>query len=692
MDRSRNPDERARLILAQMTLDEKLGLVSGLEAYGKSPDPRALGGAGFVPGIPRLGLPHIQMTDGRSGVANAGSRYATALPSSLAAAASWDLKVAHEYGSLLGKETRDLGFHVSLGGTANLVRDPRNGRNFETWGEDPILTGRMLGRALKATQEQGVVGNINRYGVESQEHGRLVYSSTMERRVMRQTDLLAFEIAIRESAVGTVMCAYSRLNGDYCCENSYLLNDLLKKKWGYQGWVMSDWGAVHSTVKSALAGLDQEMPTGRHFGPALKKSIEQGHVPVSRVDDMVHRILRTGFAIGIFDELFEPRPVNPFTGAEVAQRVAEQSIVLLKNADRLLPLKRSGIRSIAVIGGHADVGVLSGSGADQVVAAGGSAVPIPAGYFRPPVWHPSSPLKAIRAKTGANVQFHAGDDVQAAARLAANSDVAIVFVYQHAAEGRDAPNLSLPDGQDQLVSRVAAANPRTIVVLETGGPVTMPWIEKAGAVLEAWYPGIRGGEAIASVLFGDANPSGRLPVTFPKSEADLPRPVLPGAPKVLPLGEVPPATPFEIQYAEGLKVGYKWFEAEAKTPLFPFGFGLSYTTFSYSNIKVGTGAQPELSFRLVNTGKRAGAETAQVYVSLPSAAGEPFRRLVAWEKVQLGPGEAKTVTLRIDPLYLSVFDVEKDDWRLLPGDYKVFVGSSAQNLPLTATVHLGDRR
>ncbi len=271
-----------------------------------------------------------------------------------------------QYGALLGKETRDLGFQVSLGGTANLVRDPRNGRNFETWGEDPILIGRMLGRALKATQEQGVIGNINRYGVESQEYGRLVYSSTMERRVMRQTDMLPFEIAIRESAVGTVMCAYSRLNGDYCCENSYLMNDLLKKKWGYQGWVMSDWGAVHSSVKSALAGLDQEMPTGEHFGKTLKAAVERGEVPASRMDDMVYRILRTGFVIGTFDYEFEPRPVNPFTGAEVAQHVAEQSIVLLKNAAGLLPLTASGIRSIAVIGGHADVGVLSGAGADQV--------------------------------------------------------------------------------------------------------------------------------------------------------------------------------------------------------------------------------------------------------------------------------------------------------------------------------------
>jgi beta-glucosidase len=294
--------------------------------------------------------------------------------------------------------------------------------------------------------------------------------------------------------------------------------------------------------------------------------------------------------------------------------------------------------------------------------------------------------------TRAQVQYCTGEDVEAAARLAASADVAIVFAYQHAAEGRDAPSLSLPDGQDQLVSSVAAANPRTIVVLETGGPVTMPWIERAGAVLEAWYPGIRGGEAIANVLFGVVNPSGKLPVTFPRTEADLPRPALPGAPVVLPLGEVPPAAPFTIDYKEGLKVGYKWFEAEARTPLFPFGFGLSYTTFSYSDIQIRASREVRVSFRLLNTGDRVGAETAQIYASLPPASGEPFRRLVAWEKLQLAPGEAKTVTLRIDPLYLSIFSVEKDDWRLLPGDYKIFVGASAQNLPLAATVRLDKER
>ena len=398
MDKSLPPDRRADLALEQMTLDEKLGLVHGGAPYSgpaTAQPAQSLGGAGWVPGIPRLGIPDWQMTDGRSGVANTGrrGRYATALPSSLAAGASWDLKVAYDYGALIGKETRDLGWNVSLGGTANLIREPRNGRNFECWSEDPILLGKMLGRSLKGTQDQGVIGNINRYAVNDQENGRNVYSVVIDKRVLRETDLLAFEIAIKESDVGTVMCAYNRFNGSYACENSYLLTDVLKKEWGYKGWVMSDWGAVHSTVPTALAGFDQEMPTGRYLGDALKAAVEKGEVPIARINDMVHRILRTSFALGIFDTPHIPRPVNPFTGAEVAQRVAEAGSVLLKNANGQLPLRASTIKSIAVIGSHADVGVLSGGGSDQVDAAGGNPVPPPSGRGGP-VWQPSSPAES----------------------------------------------------------------------------------------------------------------------------------------------------------------------------------------------------------------------------------------------------------------------------------------------------------
>jgi beta-glucosidase len=634
-----------------------------------------------------LGLPDLQMTDGRSGVANIGyrGRYATALPSPSAAGASWDLKLAYEFGALIGKEVRDLGFNVSLGGTANLIREPRNGRNAECWSEDPILVGKMLGRALKGTQDQQVIGNINRYAVADQE--TRAYTSRMDTRSMRQSDLLAFEIAIKESNVGTVMCCYDRVNGEYACENKYLLDDVLKKAWGFKGWVLSDWGATHSTVNSALAGFDQEMPRGRYYGDALKKAIENGEVPLARLNDMVHRILRTGFALGIYDNPPRMRPVNPFTGAEVAQRVAEEGSVLLKNANSQLPLQASRVKSIAVIGSHADVGVPSCGGSDQVSAAGGNAVP-PVPGARNAMWHPSAPLKAIRKMApGAKVEFDPGTDAAASARLAAASEVAIVFVNQLTSEGGDLPNLSLPNNQDRLIDQVATANPHTIVVLETGGPITMPWLDKVSAVVEIWYPGIRGGEAIANVLFGVVNPSGKLPMTFPKSEADLPRPVLARRPQ--------PGSAREqsvLDYFEGFRVGYKWFDSEKKEPLFAFGHGLSYTTFAYSQLKVTSGKDVTVSFTVRNTGKVAGAEVAQVYSGLPASAGEPPKRLVAWEKVHLAPGEAKTVSLTLDPFHLSIFNVEKDDWQLLPGEYKVFVGGSSRTTPLTGAAQVAVAR
>ncbi len=694
MDKSLSPDRRAALVMEQMTLDEKVNLVHGLDVWrGNPPAPAQwLGGAGFAPGIPRLGILDIQMTDGRSGVGRGAGRgrYATALPSALALAATWDLKLARDFGTLLGKECRDLGFHVSLGGTANLVRDPRNGRNFECFGEDPILIGKMIAQELKATQDQGVVANINRYALNDQETGRTVYSVVMDKRTMRETDLLAFEIAIKESEVGTVMGAYSRVNGEFACENAYLLNELLKKTWGFKGWVMSDWGATHSTVQSALAGFDQEMPGDQFLGAALKAAVEKGEVPLARLDDMVHRILRTEFALGVLDEPRVLRPVNPFTGAEAAQHVAEASLVLLKNADGLLPLKTAGVSSIAVIGSHADAGVLSGGGSDQVDPAGGNAVPDGHAF-----WHPSSPLKAIRAKApNVKVEYDTGADLAAAAKLASASDIAIVFLHQHTTEGRDVSNLSLPDNQDQLVAQVAAANPRTIVVLETGGPVTMPWIERAAAAIEAWYPGIRGGEAIANVLFGDVNPSAKLPVTFPRSEADLPEVQLPGPPPASEpgaggaAGRRRPPSSFDIRYAEGLKVGYKWFDAEAKQPLLPFGFGLSYTTYAYTNLKTTTGKNVQVNFKVTNTGRVSGDEIAQVYVALPDNAGEPPKRLAAWEKVPLRPGQTKTVNLKIDPLALSVFNAGKDQWETLPGNYSIFVGGSSRSTPLQETVHI----
>jgi len=386
--------------------------------------------------------------------------------------------------------------------------------------------------------------------------------------------------------------------------------------------------------------------------------------------------------------------------------------VLLKNANNQLPLRAAAVKSIAVIGGHADVGVISGGGSAQVDPAGGNPVPPPPGapargmFGGSPVYHRSSPLKAIQAKVPhAKVQFNDGTDPAAAANLAKASEVAIVFAVQHTSEGRDLESLSLPDKQDELINAVAKANPRTIVVLETGGPVTMPWLNDVGAVLEAWYPGIRGGEAIANILFGDVNPSAKLPITFPRSEQDLPFPEIPGtaqlraarsaaaaAPAPAPGGPGRGAMPaFDIPYdkQQGLKIGYKWFDAEKKEPLFPFGYGLSYTTYAYSGLKVNVnGKNASVTFTVRNTGKVAGAEVAQVYAALPQGLGEPPKRLVGWEKVQLAPGEAKTVTVNIDPLFLCIFNEKKDGWELPQGQYTFMVGGSSRNLPLSQTANI----
>jgi beta-glucosidase len=417
---------------------------------------------------------------------------------------------------------------------------------------------------------------------------------------------------------------------------------------------------------------------------------------MARLDNMVHRILRTEFAVGLFDNSPERQVPDVFHGLEVAERVAEQTIVLLKNANGQLPLAAARVKTIAVIGSHADVGVLSGGGSAQVDPMGGNPVPQPANteFFDRVVWHRSAPLEAIRAKAPhADVRYDGGTDPAAAARLAKASDVAIVFVSQPSSEGIDHTSLSLPGNQDALVSAVAAANPHTIVVLETGGAVTMPWIGQVSAAMEAWYPGIRGAEAIANILFGDVNPSAKLPLTFAKSEADLPHPQRTGQPPPASDKDLAEFFPgfkentrkFDVTYDEGLLVGYKWYDAKDKSPLFPFGFGLSYTTYKYSSLKASKGS---VAFQVTNTGARAGAEIAEVYATLPAASGEQFNRLVAWEKVRLAPAESKSVTLRLDPFYLSIFNADTNAWELVPGEYIIQAGASSRDLPLHASIHM----
>ena len=692
MDKKLTPDQRADLVMEQMTLDEKMLLVHGTGGFALSGN-RSNGGAGGVEGIPRLGLPDLQLADSAVGVRAAAERgrYSTLLPSTIGEAATWNLKLAWAYGDVIGRELRDQKYNVSLGGGVDITREPRNGRNFEYQGEDPILAGKMLAQFVKGLQSNHVIGDVKHYAFNDQETGRNIGNVLLGKRAARESDLLAFEIAVKEGDPGMVMCSYNKLNGDWACENSYLLTDVLKKAWGFPGFVLSDWGGTHTTTKAALAGLDNEEPGSNFFGPALKKAVESGEVPLARLNDMVHRIVRTEFASGIVDDPPKGRVVDPFRGADTAQEIAEQSMVLLKNDGNQLPLNGATVKSIALIGSHADTSMLSGGGSAQVDPPGGGASQFGGAI----VWFPTSPMKAIRAKAPkAKVEYNDGSDLTAAAALAKSSEIAIVFVNQPTSEGRDLPTLILPDNQDKLVSAVAAANPHTLVVLETGGPAAMPWIGQVSAAIEVWYPGIRGDVALANILFGDVNPTGKLPVTFAKSDTDLPHPQIPGLVPPPPPSATPEAgrggrggrgrmAPFDVDYSEGLKVGYKWFDAEKKDPLFAFGHGLSYTTYAYSGLKAGIDT---VTFTVRNTGKRAGAEIAQVYAALPSAAQEPPKRLVVWDRIPLAPGESKTVTLAIDPKFLSIFNEQKDGWELLPGEYQFLVGGSSRSTPLTATV------
>ena len=696
MDKSLSPDQRADLVLKELTLDEKIGLLhgNGMLGWPAPPNPHAYlgnGGAGFVLGVPRLGIPMIQMSDAAYGVRSSAEngRYSTALPSNLASAASWDPQAACEYGALIGRELRAQGYNMTLGGGVNLTREPRNGRTFEYMGEDPILAGTLVGHRIKCEQGQHVIGDIKHYAINDQESGRNEVNSVIGERAMRESDLLAFQIGIETGDPGAVMCAYNAVDGDYSCENRHLLTDVLRKAWNFKGFVVSDWGATHSTVKASAAGLDQEQPLDDFYGAKLKAAVESGNISMTELDEHVRRVLRAEFAAGIVDYPVRKSVVDVEGGFAVSRRIAEQSTVLLKNDGGLLPLDRNKIHSIAVIGPHADTGMISGGGSAQVDPQGG--VP-PA--WQQKVWFPTSPLLAIRAKaSGATVEFDSGANPSAAAALARKSDVAVVLVYQWMSEDMDVETLSLPENQDALIEQVAVANPHTIVVLETGTAVTMPWVGKVGGILEAWFAGNKGADAVANVLFGDVNPSAKLPMTFPRSDADLPHPVLVvprpdqlGPAAVMKSGEAKPT--FEVHYDEGLKVGYKWYDAEHKEVLFPFGFGLSYTTYSYSGLKVDTAGGINVRFAVRNTGQRDGMEIAEVYAALPREADEPPKRLVGWSKISLKAGESREVEISIDPRYLNVYDQAAEAWKLVPGEYVFLVGGSSQNFPLQLKVHL----
>lgn len=708
LDSALPADVRADMALQAMTLDEKISLVHGHVAFTFRDKPKpdgAIGAAGYVAGIPRLGIPALQESDAGLGVANPGNvrpgDEATPLPSGLALAAAFDAALAERAGAMIGAEARAKGFNVLLGPGVNLTREPRNGRNFEYAGEDPLLAGVIAGATTRGIQSNRIIATIKHYALNAQETNRYVLSAKIDPGAARESDLLAFEIAIAEGRPHAVMCAYNRVNGDYSCENDFLLNGVLKRDWAWPGFVMSDWGAVHSTEKAALAGLDrqsgEEMDSQVFFGQPLKEAVEAGRVPLERLNDMVRRILRSMFASGIIDD--PPKPggfIDYGANAATAQTVAEQGLVLLRNRNGALPLAK-GLGRIVVIGSHADRGVLSGGGSSQVIPVGGIAVPGlgPRDFPGPLVYDPSSPVKAIEEKAGgARVEYDGGGDIPHAVEMAKGADAVIIFAHQWMAEMFDAPDLALSDGQDRLIEAVAAVNPQTIVMLETGGPVRMPWLPLTAAVIEAWYPGARGGEAIARVLFGEVNPSGRLPMTFPVDESQLPRIKIAADTDTenANSNKASGDQAIEVYYFEGAQVGYKWFDRTGVKPLIPFGFGLSYAAFDYTGLTVASAESTiTVSLDVKNIGRQRGADVPQFYLRRQGDASFPIR-LVGWSRVMLSPGETQRVTLTVDPRLLARFDKATGDWGIAPGRYTVEAGANAGELPLKAEITLAAAR
>lgn len=783
------PAARVDTLIGRMTLEEKVSLLHGAE------DPLSLGQAGYIPGVPRLGIPPLRLADGPAGVRVA--RHATALPAPVLLASAFDPALAREYGRTIGREGRALGQDVLLSPMVNLIRTPYAGRDFETFGEDPLLTSQLVAEEIRGIQAEGLIATVKHFALNNQEHERESIDVVVDERTLREMELPGFESAVRAGA-GAVMGAYNKVNGAFACESGPLLTGVLRTDWGFDGWVMTDWHAAHSTAAALGAGLDMEMPDGEYFGEALRKAVADGAVPEARVDRAVGRVLTVMDRFGLLDGGAPPRPGrDPGAGARTALKVATAGGVLLRNERGTLPLTGPAARSIAVVGPTGAVPFVSGGGSAHVVpdhaaspletirerAGEGARVDhalgedvfgktIPATALSPAtgleerkvtagkswtydgtltvdesdewtfVLHFSGPpagrpkvllddeeLFPFRAGLGeyftggfvsatpdglavrrTAVALTAGKhrlkvtakggseglvfrlrrttsatraaDVAEAVRAARAAHRVVLFAYEDATEGRDRTTIALPGHQNALITAVTEANPHTTVVLNTSSCTAMPWLERTGAVLQMYYPGQEGAAATTALLFGDANPSGRLTQTFPVSDDRHP---MAGEPRRY------PGVDGREEYSEGIHVGYRWYDAEGVRPLFPFGHGLSYTTFAYAGLRLrrhGNGL--EAAFTVRNTGRRAGAEVAQVYVGpspdLPLAQAE--RALAGYRRVHLRPGEARTVTVRMAARTLSSWDTERHQWVLGTGPRTVEVGSSSRDPRLRGRIEV----
>ena len=704
-DTALTAETRASLLLEALTQQEKVGLLAGDELFGVAGSADRHTGA--ENGVARVGLPPTYYSDGPVGPRQG---KATSLPSPMALAASFDPSIAERHGAVVGDEAKKKGNDVVFAPTVNIMRTPLGGRTFESFGEETLVHQRLGVAWLRGLQAQGVIGNVKHFALNNQEgRGRPISSSVplgitegnrmtvnvvADERTMREVYLPHFEAAVKEAGVGSVMCSYNRLGGQYACESEELLSRILRRDWGFKGFVLADYLASHGPQSGLNNGLDFEPWPGIAYGPVpVNALLASGRVSAATLDERVRNILRTLFAGGFFDRdayRNDDAQIDAGAHAREAAEIETAGITLLKNVGGLLPLDAGAVRSVAVIGADA-AKFKSGGGSSNVSP---SAV--------------TTPLDGIRRRFGAEkVVYDDGSDAARAAAVARGADVAVVVTADVSTEGADRPCLGLSCGADDgldrdgLIAAVAAAQPRTVAVLMTGGPVLTPWRDAVPAILEAWYPGQEGGTAIARVLAGDADPGGRLPVTFPKSEADLPTA---GDP------EKYPGTNETVRYKEGVLVGYRWFDAKGLEPAFPFGHGLSYTTFRLGDLRAApAGAAPpvraaatfpasalaaptvDVSVAVTNTGSRSGVAVPQLYLAKPAPAGivQPPRQLAAFGKVALGPGETKRVTLTLTDRSFSYWDAREHAWRIAPGCYGVEVGSSSRDLPLKGTLAQG---
>jgi beta-glucosidase len=688
-------DSKIEAVIAGMSLEEKISMLHGNGMFSSA-------------GIKRLRIPDLKYTDGPFGIREELQKNswnplrlttdsATFFPTGSALAATWNPDLAYLLGTALGEEARTRGKDILLGPAVNLTRIPTGGRTFEYLSEDPLLSSRLTVGYIKGVQDRGVAACVKHFALNNQETNRGRVNVIVDERVLREIYLPPFEAAVKEANVFAVMAAYNKYAGAWCSENDYLLNQILKKEWGFKGLVVSDWGGTHSTVKAAMNGLDVEMGTsGNAFmGQALLDSVKAGIVPVAFINEKVRRILRVRFSVEPVSESTAAGIVATPEHGKVAYKIASQSIVLLKNRDHLLPLDLKRVSKIAVIGDNAT----------RKLASGGFGAGVKTRYE-------ITPLQGLKSKIGdkASIKFAQGYKpvfslnqqsrgrgvqnnkvdstlLKEAVELAKNSDIAIIFSgtnREFETESSDRSDFKLPYGQDELIRAVAAVNPRTVVVLVAASPLDLNnALNSSSAMLISWFNGSEGGNALADVLLGNVNPSGRLPFTFPVSLNDSP---------AYSLGTFPGEN--NADYKEGSLVGYRWFDTKKIKPLFSFGFGLSYTEFTYSGIKTDklkykNDENINVSVNLMNTGKSQGDEVVQLYVHrLNSQVEWPEKELKGFIRISLEPGESRKITMTLPVSQLRYWDAKIHDWRLESGKIQIMIGSSSSDIHLVKNIEI----